>query len=150
MTERVNRIIGQILRSVVSHRQSNWEELLPWCEYAYNDMVQASTCETPFYLNYGHHPIAVSDTVLLSGDHASVSKDAGDWLRNRKEAIRVARDCIQDALDKQAHHADRSRRDSKIRKGDKVLVHRDFLTTPVSRDQPCSKLKPRWMGPFPS
>ena len=27
-------------------------------------------------------------------------------------------------------------------------MHRDFMSTPVSRDQPCAKFKPRWFGPF--
>ena len=40
-TERVHRTIGQILRSAVNHRQNSWEEVLPMCEFAYNDMVQA-------------------------------------------------------------------------------------------------------------
>ena len=29
-----------------------------------------------------------------------------------------------------------------------VLIHRDFLSTEISRDQPCAKLAPRWLGPF--
>ena len=32
--------------------------------------------------------------------------------------------------------------------GEMVLIHRDFLSTETSRDQPCAKLAPRWLGPF--
>ena len=60
-TERTHRTIEQILRAAVNHRQTNWEDLLPASEFAFNDMVQASTCETPFFLNYGHHPISFPD-----------------------------------------------------------------------------------------
>ena len=55
-TERTHRTIEQILRTAVNNRQTNWEDLLPASEFAFNDMVLASPCETPFFLNYGHHP----------------------------------------------------------------------------------------------
>ena len=29
-----------------------------------------------------------------------------------------------------------------------VLIHRDHFSSSVSRDQPCAKLSPRWLGPF--
>ena len=66
LTERVHRTIEQILRSVVHHRQTNWEDMLPMCEFAYNDMVQASTCETPFFMNHGLHPISIPEFVFAS------------------------------------------------------------------------------------
>ena len=31
-TKRTHRTIGQILRSMVNHRQNNWEDILPLCE----------------------------------------------------------------------------------------------------------------------
>ena len=144
ITERVHRTIGQILRSVVNHRQNNWEELLPLCEFAYNDMVQGSTCETPFFLNFGFHPTSAPD-VFLSPTSAN---SGGSWLEQQQSALHIARDCIQDAILKQEHYANQSRQDRSYKVGDKVLVHRDFLSTSVSRDQPCSKFKPRWFGPF--
>ena len=144
ITERVHRTIGQILRSVVNHRQNNWEELLPLCEFAYNDMVQGSTCETPFFLNFGFHPTSAPD-VFLSPTSAN---SGGSWLEQQQSALHIARDCIQDAILKQEHYANQSRQDRSYKVGDKVLVHRNFLSTSVSRDQPCSKFKPRWFGPF--
>ena len=56
--------IKQILRAAVNYRLNNWEELLPVREFAYNDMMQASTCETPCFLNYGHHQLSVPDIAL--------------------------------------------------------------------------------------
>ena len=29
-----------------------------------------------------------------------------------------------------------------------MLVHRDFMSTPASGEQECSKLAPQWFGPF--
>lgn len=146
VTERVHRTIGQILRSAVNHRQNNWEEILPMCEFAYNDMVQGSTCETPFYLNYGHHPLSAADP-LLSAEGTSCD-EAQCWIDCQKSALNEARDSIQDAIRSQEIYANRTRHNSRFRAGDQVMVHRDYMTTSVSRDQPCSKLKPRWFGPF--
>ena len=144
ITERVHRTIGQILRSVVNHRQNNWEELLHLTEFAYNDMVQGSTCETPFFLNAGFHPSSVTDMLLKD----MPSTAARPWLEQQQAALQIAKDCIHDAILKQEHYANQSRRDRRFKVGDKVLVHRDFMSTPVSRDQPCAKFKPRWFGPF--
>ena len=91
ITERVHRTIGQILRSVINHRQNNWEELFPLCEFAYNDMVQESTGETPFFLNFSFHPVSAPD-VFLNGPAVG---DARSWLEAQQSALQVARDCIQ-------------------------------------------------------
>ena len=66
LTERVDRTIEQILRSVAHHRKTSWKDMLPMCEFAYNDMVQASTCEIPFFMNHGLHPISIPEFVFAS------------------------------------------------------------------------------------
>ena len=52
-TERMNRVIEDVLRAFVNHKQDNWDKLLPLCEFAINSSYQSSTSSTPFYLNYG-------------------------------------------------------------------------------------------------
>ena len=125
---------------MVNHRQNNWEELLPLCEFPCNHTVQGSTWETPFFLNFGFHPTSAPD-VFLSPTSAN---SGGLWLEQQQSALHIARDCIQDAILKQEHYANQYRHDCRY----KVLVHRDFLSTSVFRDQPCSKFKPRRFGPF--
>lgn len=143
-TERVHRTIEQILRTAVNHRQTNWEEVLAACEFAYNDMVQASTCETPFFLNSGHHPISAPDLLVPATERI----EGTDWLKRQEAAMKVAKDSVRAALDKQTFFADQQRKHETFKKGGKVLIHRDYLSTAVSRNQPCSKLSPRWLGPF--
>ncbi|KAJ0391725.1 hypothetical protein P43SY_006371 [Pythium insidiosum] len=50
-TERVNRVLEDILRSYATSFQS-WSEFLPLVELAINNAVHASTGLTPFYVNY--------------------------------------------------------------------------------------------------
>ena len=143
-TERTHRTIEQILRTAVNHRQTNWEDLLPASEFALNDMVQ--TCETPFFLNYGHHPNSFPD--LTASFQAQTSVGNLDWLTKQQDALVIAKDSIRAALDQQTFYADQGRREVKFKKGELVLIHRDHFSSSVSRDQPRAKLSPRWLGPF--
>ena len=42
-SERANRVVGGILRAYVNYRQCDWDEQLPLCEFAMNDMIQESS-----------------------------------------------------------------------------------------------------------
>ena len=144
MTERVHRVIGQMLRSTVNHRQNNWDEVLPMCEFAYNDLLQSSTSDTPFFLSYGFHPLSPADFLVTTGALGGVP-----LLRDRLVALKEARDNIIAAQARQCINADSHRVEPMVYKaGDLVMVHRNYISSSVSRDQPCSKLRQRWFGPF--
>ena len=146
-TERTHRTIEQILRAAVNHRQNNWEDILPACEFAFNNMVQESTGETAFYLNSGRHPLSVLDVAFWQGDSLP-TLDSHDWLNQQQNALKIARDNIQAALERQSRYANQHRTNRRFKRGENVMVHKDFMSTAASRDQPCPKLKPRWFGPF--
>ena len=55
-TKSVNQVLEQYLRCTINYHQDNWVELLPLAEFAYNNTLQGSTQQTPFFANYGHHP----------------------------------------------------------------------------------------------
>ena len=63
-TERTHRTIGQILRSVVNHRQNDWEDVLPLCEFACSDMTHGSTQKSPFFLTFYQNPRSAEDLHL--------------------------------------------------------------------------------------
>ena len=142
-TERMNRVIEDILRAFVNHRQNNWDELLPLCEFAINDLQQGSTGDTPFFLNYGYHPRTPADSLAPSGLGAT-----DDWLEARNESIKFAQDALISAQARQTFYADQGRVQRNYQVGDEVLVYRDFLMSPEARNQPCDKLRPKWYGPF--
>ena len=54
--ERMNRLVGEVLRHFVCADQTDWDELLPMVEFAINSSPNRSTGFTPFYLNYGRPP----------------------------------------------------------------------------------------------
>ena len=47
---------SNILCCTINYQQDNWTSLLTLAEFAYNNSTCASTQETPFYINYEHHP----------------------------------------------------------------------------------------------
>jgi hypothetical protein len=52
-TEVVNRSLGDLLRSLVIEHHSQWDNILPQVEFAYNDSVNRSRGQIPFQIVYG-------------------------------------------------------------------------------------------------
>jgi hypothetical protein len=63
-TERVNRLVEDMLRHFIDPAQSNWARLLPLVEFAYNDSYHEATHAIPFVLNYGKRPALPLDWIL--------------------------------------------------------------------------------------
>ena len=64
-TERVNRVLEEILRAYAHSFQNRWSDHLSMAEFAINNSVHASTSHTPFYVNGLRHPRVPA---LLGGD----------------------------------------------------------------------------------
>ena len=56
-TEVMNRTLEDYLRAFTRDGQDRWDEILTMAEVAMNNAMNTSTSETPFYLNYGKHPM---------------------------------------------------------------------------------------------
>ena len=68
--ERTNQTLEQYLRVYCNYQQSNWSDLLPLAEFAYNNAPLATTGILPFFANKGYHP---NLTVQIKRDLASES-----------------------------------------------------------------------------
>ncbi|WVZ51931.1 hypothetical protein U9M48_003028 [Paspalum notatum var. saurae] len=53
-TERVNQLLEDLLRACVLTYGPNWEDSLPFAEFSYNNIYQASIKMSPFQALYGH------------------------------------------------------------------------------------------------
>jgi hypothetical protein len=73
-TERVNRVIEEVLRAYVSRDLSDWDLHLPAVEFAINDSCHEVTKSTPFYLTYGIHPRTPLTYHLQTGGGKRTSK----------------------------------------------------------------------------
>jgi hypothetical protein len=63
-TKRMNRTMEDMLRGFVGPRQGDWCRYLSMVEFAYNNSIQASTVQTPFFLNHGRHPLTPLSSIV--------------------------------------------------------------------------------------
>jgi hypothetical protein len=138
-TERVNRVLEDMLRMYTSRSQTDWDEKLSCAEFAMNNADHASTGVSPFMLNYGHSPylpVSVLDQHRVPG--------ASAFVQRMQRLIAEARACHRVATERQARYANERRRDVKFAPGDWVLLSSKNLRF----KEGTPKLLPRWVGPF--
>jgi len=58
--ERLKQTIEAYLRGFVGKEQDDWVRLLPMAEFAYNNSTTMGNGMSPFYANYGFHPVAMN------------------------------------------------------------------------------------------
>ena len=145
-TERMNRTMQQMLRNYVSPDQSDWDELLAPCEFAYNNAPSASTGFTPFFLNYGRHPRTPASLILKRrGDGMGEVPTVENFVELMDDCRKRAREALSAAQERQKFYADTNRSHVEFLVGQKVLLSTQNLKL---RDSGARKLLPRYIGPF--
>jgi len=139
-TERVNQSLEQYLRCYIDYNQSNWCDLLPLAEFAYNNSIHSTTKQTPFFANYGFHPrmnFSVPDSTAPAA-HEFLSQ-LENQLTDLKHQLAITNAAMK-------RHVDTKRKIPPIfSAGEKVwLLRRNVKTT-----RPSDKLDHRRLGPFP-
>ena len=142
-TERVNRILEEIIRNYVNYNQDNWDEHLVELEMAINNSIQVSTGFTPFFLNVGQHPRLPID-VAVENKEQSVNPTADEILDSLHKHIEQAKENITKAQGVQRENADKKRRHVVFKEGDRVLVSTQNMKT----DERAKKLLAKFIGPF--
>ncbi|KAJ2914471.1 hypothetical protein MD484_g5943, partial [Candolleomyces efflorescens] len=141
LTERTNQTLETYLRAYVSYQQDDWVDYLPLAEFVFNNTENASTKQTPFFANYGHHPKfhpQVSDVSTVP---------AAEDLSQRLEQIHAELKAqLELAQDRQRKYFDRKVLPSPEYKPDQLvwLLRRNITTT-----RPSLKLDHRRLGPYP-
>ncbi|KAJ9532950.1 hypothetical protein QJQ45_018027 [Haematococcus lacustris] len=141
-TERVNRVIEEMLRHFIRPDQRDWAEYLPLVEFAINNAWQESVRSTPCYLNYGYHPRLAE---LL--DLPQKVPQAHDFVKGMKRAVEQARQCLARAQKRMKSYQDNKRREALYLPGDMVLLSTQNMRGKANQPG-VRKLKPRYVGPF--
>ena len=141
-TERANRTLEQMLRMFVNSAQDDWDEYLPFVEFAYNNATQDSTGNTPFVLNHGRHPLTPAKR---QGRPRIQGPGARSFRVRMHTLLEDAKDCLKRAQARQKAYADRSRREKEFAIGTKILLSTKHLQLKVPG---AKKLWPRWIGPY--
>ena len=153
-TEIVNKSIENYLRHFVAENQDDWDKLLLFAEFAYNNSLHESTGSTPFRLNHGFDPNLPSSFEVYEAQHPNVPKTtrrggkcpgAQEFFKKIQIAITEARVNLEAAQQRQKAYAGTKRREVKYKAGDVVLVSTQNLSLKKGSTR---KLLPRFMGPF--
>ena len=86
-TEHVNQVLEQYLQIFTSYQQDDWPDLLTMAEIAYNNMQHSSTGVSPFYANYGCHPIQPSDVILPESSQNPGAYETVSHLKDIQEQL---------------------------------------------------------------
>ena len=117
-TERVNQALEQYLRCYVDYNLSNWLDLLPSAEFAYNNQAYKEIKESLFYLEYGRHsragPILVKE---------SLQKDLNDLTYKRQEALEQTKAALTLTAERMKWYYDKKVQSVPFKVGDKVLLN---------------------------
>jgi len=136
-TEHVNQALEQYLRCYVDYNLSNWLDLLPSAEFAYNNQAHEGIKESPFYLEYGRYPRA--GPILVK---ELLQRDLNDLMYKRQEALEQAKVALTLAAERMKWYYDKKVQSVLFKVGDKVLLNlKDYQTTERA-------LQPRYKGPF--
>ena len=126
-TERANRTLEEGLRSYVSMHHDDWDTHLPLLEFAVNNSASASSGTSPFYLNYGQHPLLPIDQLNPDTKVENVQKVLDDM----KSQLTTAKEHLLKSQASQAKYANMKRRDVVFQVGEKVMLstkHLKFTT----------------------
>ena len=139
-TKRVNQFLEQYLRCSINYHKDNWVDLLPLTEFAYNNTIQDSTKQTPFFANYGHHPRF--DQFQLFNSKNPAAENLTTQLLEIQKDMKIK---LLEAQEHQKRNANKScKQHPPIRIRDKIwLLHQNLKT-----HQPSDKLDYRRLGPF--
>jgi predicted aspartyl protease len=141
-TEVMNKMLEQMLRAFTNVKQDNWDELLPYCEIAYNNSKNVTTGYSPFYLNHGQE-INLPSNISVTDELANVAVE--ELLTKLNESLTLAELNIKEAQEHQKKYADKNRREVTFKVDDKVLLDaRDITFTAGSK-----KLLDKYLGPYP-
>jgi hypothetical protein len=139
-SERTNQTLEQYLRLFTNHRQTNWLELLPIAEFAYNNATHSSTGVSPFFANLGRNPTMMvqegSNQKFPSIDEriALIAETQEDL----KSALLLAQERMKKFYDRNAGKL------PTFNVGDKMYLEMENLKS----DRPSKKLDHRRVGPY--
>jgi hypothetical protein len=143
-TEVVNRTLSTLLRTIIQKNLKNWEDCLPFIEFAYNRSVHSTTDFSPFEIVYGFNPLTPLELLPLPV-HERTSLDG----QKKAEMVKKLHESVWQHIEKKneqyATKANKGRRQVIFEPGDWVWVHMRKERFLARRR---SKLHPRGDGPF--
>ncbi|KAK5785564.1 hypothetical protein PVK06_040160 [Gossypium arboreum] len=142
-SERIIQILEDMLRCCILEFSGSWERYLPLIEFAYNNSFQSSIKMAPYEALYGR-----KCRTPLFWTELGESKIFGvDLIKDAEQKVRIIRESLKAASDRQKSYADLKRRDIEYQVGDKVFL-KVSPWKKILRFGRKGKLSPRFIGPY--
>jgi len=150
-TERVNRFICDYLRNYIYVCQSNWVELLPFAEIAYNSRYHDAIKMSPFEADLGYNPRTIQEHVFDRLVGVKNKRDIMELGRRQQETMERLKVNLEEAQARMKLYYDKNRPIQIFEVGDKVMISSKNLDIQhlgvISSGS--TKLSPLWIGPYP-
>ena len=142
-SKRVIQILEDILRSCAIDYEGSWDRHIPLVEFVYNNSFQSSIGMAPYEALYGR-----KCRTPLCWTELSERKVIGpDLIRETEEKVKMIREKLKVATDRQNSYTDMKRKDIRYEVGEKVFL-KVSPWKKVMRFGKKGKLSPRFIGPY--
>ncbi|XP_063775646.1 uncharacterized protein K02A2.6-like [Pseudophryne corroboree] len=94
LCKRANQTLLEMIRSIPLPQRLNWPALLPELTYLYNNMEQASTGYTPYYLLFGRLGKLPADLELNTIPEDALVPQT-EWVMEHKRRIEEAKEVVE-------------------------------------------------------
>jgi len=139
--ERMNQVVEAYLRCYINYQQTNWVELLPLAQFAYNSSTTETTKTTPFYANFGYELVAYREPGIPDADNQLARIQVS---RIKELHSQLASD-LQFVAERNAHYYNKKHsQEPTLKEGDKVYLVRKNIKT----KRPSDKLDYKKLGPY--
>jgi hypothetical protein len=142
-TERVNRILEDMLRACALQYGRSWDKSLSYAEFSYNNSYQESLKKAPFEMLYGRR----SQTPLFWSETGERKVFGPDIFQEAEKQVCMVRENLRVAQSRQKSYADHRRRELSFEVGDFVYLKVSPMRG-LCRFKVRGKLAPRFIGSF--
>src|SRR6202161_2795646 len=138
-TEQVNQELEQFLRLFTNQQQDDWDDLLPFAEFQYNNHIHSATQNIPFLLDTGRIP-----RMGFEPDQRRSHVESVNEFKERMEgALKEAKAALVKSKDNMVKYYDWRRTPApNYQPGDKVYLDASDIQT----NRPSKKLSHRRLG----
>ena len=141
-TEQVNQELEQYLCLFINQRQDDWDNLLPFVEFQYNNHVHSATQNVPFLLDTGWI-LHMGFKLDQQQSHLESVNEFKEWMES---ALKEAKVALVKSKDNMAKYYNQKRTPAPdYQPGDKVYLD----ASNIQMTRPSRKLSHWRLGPFP-
>lgn len=144
--EVMNRMLENYIRCYCALNQTNWDDLLPTAEFAYNSAISEGFGTSPFEVDLGWNP--KSTLYLLKTNKVSFIESLAELQKRMYEDLEDARIAHHLVKARQSAYSARKGQPHPYTRCDMVWLDKVLFWDVIARNQQSAKLGAKSFGPF--